>query len=61
MSLTPIAWGYAFPCAKSSTKRIRIFKAQKICGLIQLKHRVGKVIPSHLVASLIQNALKAGT
>jgi hypothetical protein len=41
MSLTPIAWRYAFPGAKGTTKRVRVFKAKQIGGLIQLQHRVG--------------------
>src|SRR5882672_11629038 len=60
MSLTPVAWRYAFPRAKGTAKRVRVFKAEQICGLVQLQHRVGKVIPRHLMSSFIQDTLKAG-
>ena len=61
MSLTPIAWRYAFPGAKGTTKRVRVFKAKQICGLIQLQYGIGEVISRHLVSSFIQDPLEAGT
>jgi|SRR5580704_6757847 hypothetical protein len=61
MRLTLIAWRYAFPGAKRTAKRVRVFKAKPVCSLIQPQDGVGEVVPSHLVSGFVQNPLEAGT
>src|ERR1700726_2350263 len=57
VSLTPIAWRYALPCAECATERVWIFKAKQIRGFIQLQDGIGEVVPCHLMSSFIQNPL----
>ena len=61
MRLTPIAWRYAFPGAKGTSEGVWVFKAEQVCGLIQLQHRVGEVISRHLMPGFVEDSLKTGT
>lgn len=49
--------------AKEGTRveGVRIFEAQQVCSLVQFQHRVGQVVPCHLMTCFIQHSLEART
>jgi hypothetical protein len=59
VGFAPVTRWHALPRSESAGERVRVFVAQEVGGLVELKDGVAQVIASHLMTGLVEELLEA--